>query len=712
MSAVAPTDRSPAESGAAASFSLAAVAWILLHVAGQVASFRLTMLVPWAAYPHLVDWPELLHSRRVELVVLVIQTIAVAVALVRGHLLIVVRRFIEWLGVGGLVLLVGLVGLSLAVPTKSVQRFVTEAMLAGWIVAVSLGNFIVIGRVVTGGWLDRASAWVGARLTMPGQGGESRRWDHAFPWVVAASVLVVSAALAWFVLEGVPHIDDSIAYLFQAKTFALGRISVAPPPDSASFMVPHIVLTDQAWFAKYFPGWPALLSLGVLARAAWLVNPVLAAATVLMVHALLRRLYDRGSANAATLLVAVSPWLITSSSEMMSHPAALFCGVLALLGIERQRDTRAGPWALVAGVALGLLYLVRPPDAAALGLVAALWAWGLWGRRLSLGSLATVAVVAIAVAAISLPYNAALTGDPLLPPHRLWSDTNFGPNADVFGFGRDIGIPLWRDHDPLPGHGPVDVALNANKNVFLLSSELFGWAAGSLWLLVPGIVLLRHRRRPDGLMIAIVGAVALIHAAYWYPGGPDFGPRYWYLMIVPLAVFTAHGARTLGDHLAERTGSRFGGRHVAAVMTVASLTALLAGVPWRAAVKYHRYREVGADLRGLANGAEWRNALVFVEATDRTDYQSAFNFNTPTLDGPHPVFALDAGAEHRRAVLRRYPDRPVWIVGRPADGSSRLVVLGGPYPPGQDPPRAAASPGGVDSERGKTVGVTDAPPRQ
>ena len=249
----------------------------------------------------------------------------------------------------------------------------------------------------------------------------------------------------------------------------------------------------------------------------------------------------------------------------------------------------------------------------------------------------------------------------------------------------------------MPGHGPIDVALNANKNVFLLSSELFGWAAGSLWLLIAGVVLVKRQwRRPHGLMFAIVAAVVMIHAAYWYPGGPDSGPRYWYLMIVPLVVFTAFGARALGDHLAQRTGGRFGGRHVAAVMAVASLTTVLAGMPWRAAVKYHRYREVGADLRGLANSAEWRNALVFVQATDRTDFQSAFNFITPTLSGPHPVFALDAGADHRQAVLRRYPDRPVWIVGRAADRGSRLVVLGGPFAPGADP-----RPASMTGDRGR-----------
>ena len=68
----------------------------------------------------------------------------------------------------------------------------------------------------------------------------------------------------------------------------------------------------------------------------------------------------------------------------------------------------------------------------------------------------------------------------------------------------------------------------------------------------------------------------------------------------------------------------------------------------------------------LSSGGKWTNALVFVHATDRTDYQTAFNFLSPMPD-EGPVFALDAGAARRSKVLSRYPDRPVLIIGRPPD---------------------------------------------
>jgi hypothetical protein len=578
-----------------------------------------------------------------------------------------------------------ILAISLAVPTRSGARFVAEEAMTAWIVAAAVANLILIGCAWPADSLERIHRWVDERLTLPGANGGSQRWDRALPWIAAGWTLALAASLAWFALEGVPHIDDSVAYLFQAKTFALGRLSVAPPPDSVSFAVPHLLTTGSGWFSKYFPGWPALLSLGVISRVPWMVNPVLGALAILLAHGLVRRLYGRGTANVVVLLLACSPWLITASGEMMSHPAALAFGLLALLAIELQRGRRAGAWSVIAGAALGVLFLVRPPDAAALGIVAALWAWGLWGERLSPGALATVAVVAVAVAAISLPYNAALTGDPLMPPHRAWSDVLFGPNADRFGFGPEVGIPLWRDHDPLPGHGPLDVLINTNRNLYLLSSELFGWAAGSLWLLLIGIVLRREWRRADRVMLAVVVAVVGLHVAYWYPGGPDIGPRFWYLAIVPLAVFTVHGATAIGAQLARLRGGRYGMSHVAMPLVIASVTAVAAGLPWRGASKYHRYREIGGEVRALARSAQLQNALVFVHATDRTDFQAAFNFDSPTLDGAGPVFALDSGPVHRAAVLKHFPDRPVWIIGRPSNGTPRLQILGGPYAAGQDP---------------------------
>jgi hypothetical protein len=120
--------------------------------------------------------------------------------------------------------------------------------------------------------------------------------------------------------------------------------------------------------------------------------------------------------------------------------------------------------------------------AALVGPVVALWAVGLGARRVSMPSLLATGTAAALVAGLYFLYNAALTGNPFAAPHQLWAERLFGPGVEVLGFGPNVGIPLWRNADPLPGHGIADVLLNANKNFSLVNFELFGWAAGSLVL--------------------------------------------------------------------------------------------------------------------------------------------------------------------------------------------------------------------------------------
>jgi hypothetical protein len=136
-----------------------------------------------------------------------------------------------------------------------------------------------------------------------------------WPWFVAVWVTMVSALIAWFVLEGVPHIPDSVSYLFQAKYFSAGYLYLPAPPDRESFVISHVVNDGTKWYGYGFPGWPALLALGVLTGVPWLVNPVLGGLTVLLSHALVQRLYSRLMAGAVVSLLAVSPWFLFMSAS-------------------------------------------------------------------------------------------------------------------------------------------------------------------------------------------------------------------------------------------------------------------------------------------------------------------------------------------------------------------------------------------------------------
>lgn len=664
----------------------------LLLVAGHLSALRLIEVRPYAVFQHYMHWTDIgsgeSWSVTLALAVLALQWL-VCLALGWRRLLAMASTLARWLGGWRLVLGLGVLAFALAVPSESVRRFGAETVLAGWIAAGALLNLVLLGAELPAGLLRRAGAWITTRVTLTTGASEPRAWDRALPWVGAAWVTALSAAIAWFVFEGVPHIDDSIVYLFQAKYYAQGLLTVPAPVDYPSFAVTHLINDGERMYGKFFPGWPALLALGVIAGVPWLVNPLLGGAALVLAHHLVRRVYDRGTANATTLLLAVSPWLLFNSSEMMSHAASLAWMLLAFLAIDLQRGRRVGIWSLVAGVSLGAIFLTRPFDAVLIGPVAALWAWGVAGRRLSYGSLAAIALVAAGAAAVMLPYNAALTGSMTSAPHRLWAESFWGPGVDVMGFGANVGIPLWRNVDPLPGHGLADVVLNANKNFFLVNFELFGWACGSLVLATFACLAATRSGRwaqGDTLMCGILLAVIGGHSIYWTSGGPDFGARYWYLIILPLVVLTVRGAQLLaaGPGVGVRLPSDLGAR-VTAVIVVASVTAFLCVTPWRCVTKYYRYRDVAADPRSLAAERQMGRALVFVRSPSRADYQSAFNFNSPGFSGPGPVYVLDAGPQNRARIAQQYADRPVWILGPGSKPGSGLVVLAGPLPPGSTP---------------------------
>ena len=367
-----------------------------------------------------------------------------------------------------------------------------------------------------------------------------KRNRRALPFLAALWVVVVSSLLAWVVFERVPHLHDEVAYTYQAKYLAAGRLYLEPPPEPKAFETEFSMQDDKKWYVATTPGWPAVLALGYLIGAPWLINPLLGGVAILLAHALVRRLYDVDVADGAVLLLAGSPWLLFLSASLMPHPLTLAFSLLGLLGVVRARNEGSAIWGGVAGLAIGAMLHVRPLDAVILALVAGIWWLSAGWSRLGLKPLAAAAVAGVAMTFLFLAYNRAITGDPSYPPINKFTDTRYYPGGNRLGFGKDIGNFGWTELDPLPGHGPRDVFVNTNINLYLLNFELFGWPCGSLVFVF--LLFAWRQLRDDALMWGFLAALWAGMSLYWFSGGPDFGPRYWYQMILPCAVLTIRGA--------------------------------------------------------------------------------------------------------------------------------------------------------------------------
>jgi hypothetical protein len=575
----------------------------------------------------------------------------------------------------------------------------------GWRVAAGVGVLTLCGVLVRPSLADNAAilaltvifvslglallAAIASNLPSAAADDLMRRlvgWQRALPWLASAWTLSISVLLAWVAFERVPHVPDEVAYWFQAKYFSAGRVFLPAPPEISAFELPHTLVSGDKWYGIFPPGWPAVLAIGMRLGVPWLVNPVLGAVAVVLLHRLTSDLYSRRIADVAVLLLSTSPMFLLMSAGLMSHPLSLVLALVTVLGWRRGVGASAPRWAVAGGLALGGLVLTRPFEGAILTVV--LTAWSL--VRLVSGSTASTAstgirrltgfvAVAIVTGAAMLPYNAALTGRRFYDPITKYFDERYYPGSNRLGFGSDVGNTGWRN-DLLPGHSPIEAVLNGHRNLYLLNLELFGWACGSL-AAVTLLIFFGRWSSADAFVTSLAAAIVGGLALYWYSGA-DFGARYWYQLLVPLAMLSARGLESLADRARGALPERVVAGRLAAAVGVAALSAVVILLPWRAATKYHHYRGMGNAIAGLAAAKSFEHALVFVrgagQGTPFSRYSAASVFNPPLLDGAGPVFVRDVDGESRQRIECAFAGRVVRVIDTTAMPAGPVLIDEGP----------------------------------
>lgn len=317
------------------------------------------------------------------------------------------------------------------------------------------------------------------------------------------------------VFEGLPHLEDEVAYLFQARVFAAGEWVIPSPPVRQAFTQPFIVdhagSGEMRRFSKYPPGWSLLLAGGLaMGYGAW-VNAAFAAAAVALVYRL-GRIYNPHVGLIAALLLAFSPAALLLNGSLMAHSAALALASGFLWCVWNAEQTaRRWPWALAAGALLGVLLLTRPAPAVAVALPVMVWLGGrmVWevlrGERHTLKQTwkqlaprrylpyVGLALVALGLQAVNMAYNAAAVGDPRANLYTLvWS-------YDRIGFGECCGRT---------GHTLEKAIRHVRFDMSLAAADLFGWQWGG-WALGDDL--------PPDLREHL-----LTKATYWPPLGLSF----------------------------------------------------------------------------------------------------------------------------------------------------------------------------------------------
>ena len=651
---------------------LHAARWIALAMMGQAAALQLMRAGMLIGYQHYTPLGQLFDRDLLAILVLVLQTLVVAGALA--------PRLASWsktisrlMSAWRLMVIAVVFVLTSATLSKELPQYAGELILASAIQLLNLATVVLAMLALPDAALRNVRSWLDRIFTTDGTsgGGIDRFALFAALWIFAAC-----GFLAYFVYQNHPHVPDEVVYLYHARYFAQGMLSMPLPPVPDAFNLDLMTYEASRWYSPVPPGWPAVLAIGVALGVPFLVNPALNAIAVLLAYTLLRDMYDRRLARFALLLLCASPWFVFMGMNFMTHSLSLVCTLGAAVAVARIRRGGSVAWVFPGGIAIGIMAMIRPLEGLTVAVLLGLWTLGgfPWrGRNLLAAS--ALAILSMATGALTLPYNQHMAGDPTVFPLMAYTDSIYGTGSNALGFGANRGLG-WPGLDPFPGHGVIDVLVNGNLNAYSLTIELLGWGTGSLLALLL-LLLPVSLKRADKWMLIPVAAIIGVHSFYWFSGGPDFGARYWYLIIIPCIALAARGVVMLGERL-QTLGAPDADTRVLAGAMVLMATALISFFPWRAMDKYYHYRNMRPDVRELASERDFGRSVVLVRGKRHPDYASAAIYNPLDMRSDAPVYVWDRDAPITRQALEAYRDRQVWILDGPTRTGRGFRVVAGP----------------------------------
>jgi len=333
-----------------------------------------------------------------------------------------------------------------------------------------------------------------------------------------AATLPAYLLLEWFVFHRLPLSADEFSYLYQAKIFSSGKLSVSAHPVQEFFTSAFIAHKDGRLFSIMPPGWPLLLAPWTWIHASWCVNPILSSLCVVLLFLLGKAMFNRTIGFLAAFLMAVSPFFLYMSGTFFSHPLCLFLILLFTYGYVRMEKGGMN-WSGVVFMGLGLagipfvhhfdIFILFP----ILIYLGVSFFRGIPFRRGKIFVMGACSIMILLTA--TLLYNNALTGNPLAPPHLSYlDDGNF--LGEIPPDGSLIGVSSMKVFN--------ERLLRVVNQAVKINIVLFPFAPA--FVLLP--FFLPGRSRWDFFLMGGVLTMIVAYLFYLPSGGLQLGPRYYY----------------------------------------------------------------------------------------------------------------------------------------------------------------------------------------
>ncbi len=463
------------------------------------------------------------------------------------------------------------------------------------------------------------------------------RNDFYLLFIIMLVVFASAYATALYILQNFPNSADEVDYLYMAKTFSHGRISNEAHPLHNALSPLYVVTHQGRVFSIFPPGWPLLLTSGVLAGVPCMINPIVSALTVPVLFAIGYLIRGKQTAWIAVLLLALSPFFLMNGGSYFSHPSCylliLLCTLGVVLGVKQEKVY----WAFFTGFFASFAFVTRELTSACLLAIPVGYYFFQSTNRLR--TLAGIIAGFLPLSIAYLIYNASLTGEWFQPARYLLG-------SESYGFGeRVIRVFDYVEHQYF---GPSDAFSHLLNNL----GRLFTWTFPGLPLLsVYGIWKFRHH---SWTLVFGISTILLLVGYFFYAaeGGNQYGPRFYFESLGFLCLLGADAANDFFSNHRIRTNMKV---IICSSLIVLSLLVFAIHAKNNYETIYQR-----RTLERMAERRDLENALVFVGAKSGDMIQGDLIRNPPNWKNASILYAWDLGPRNLQ-IRKHFPNREAYI---------------------------------------------------
>ncbi len=489
-----------------------------------------------------------------------------------------------------------------------------------------------------------AALLAGAPAPGGGPGGAAprprlERWAPVLVFVFGA---VLGAAVQHGVFRAMPGFGDEMNYLMEGRILAAGKLAVPEPANPEFFRVGWMDMfgADGKVWGFHPPGQSALLALGWLVGVPWLTVPLVFGGMLAVTYLLAKDVLGSPFwALVNVAVVATSHYVLSLSASYMAHAPSFLCLGLYLLLLLRFARSGRGRLLVLAALAAGAAFCMRPMSAVLASLVPLPAVLVLARRKAPARTWALAALAGLAVSCLVFLYTWGITGRFTLPYAIK------GPEV-----GQTVWVRLtkgWAVHES-----------NLFRNVNELQHRVHSFGIllnGALFFVPPVLALARRRRLSSALALTYATFAAFVvgHSVlHWY--GWKWEPRMLFDVSFLFFLGTTAGLQALADLLPAGRTRRLAGAAAAALVAVV----LARDLPRRARDEYRDYNQAPTGVRDAVRRGEVKNAVVFFGAEKA--YACYTPYNTISFDGD-VVYARVQGDLLDYLLLERFPDKRAYF---------------------------------------------------